>query len=355
MDVPHCIDIFRAISLSCSSCVEFFANNIQKWDAYFSTNCENILHFIISYSKNLSIILSIILNAILNTNFDIKKHIDDKDFLDRTPLILISRNINHDTDCCLSIEILLKNGASPNIDTHIDRNNPLFLASAYKCARCIKTLVLNGALVNIENYYRETPLKLAIISNCLESVKILVENGASVDGTLLNAVSKKNLEIIKCLVKNGAKSLDLNDVIHFIVGKGCPQIAQYLIENAEKIGVNLENKTYNHNETILHVICKNKDDYMLDCLPVDVIYKNINKKDLNGRTPLFLAVKFSNKKSPTLNFTKKILELGALTEIKDAYGKKAINYIERDTNYLTLEEYIEIKILLRDWQELPPF
>jgi ankyrin repeat protein len=106
-----------------------------------------------------------------------------------------------------------KDGMEMNINAKNEAGEtPLHLASEYNMdPDIVKTLLKEGAIVNIEDLSKSTPLHYAAINDKLDHVKVLIENEADVNVCNLNGFTplhhaswKNNVKILEILFRNGA-------------------------------------------------------------------------------------------------------------------------------------------------------
>lgn len=312
-----CSNLGVAIERDCLSCVKYYIPKVLNWHDYFPNRKENILHKSVSSVSILKLLLP-----------KTKKYIDSKNDFGQTPLNTICRSFRNGAKCCPSDKLLIENGAS----------------------------------VDIKDDQNRSPLHRAVIGNCLNCVKFILDlSKMSINDMddfsrypLYDAVENKNSEMIKLLVEHGAKSFQndytRNVLFASIIFELDDDIIKHLIDNADIININLND---GEDENILHLVACYKKEYILETLPKDVIFENINKKNEDGQTPLFLAVVGPIR--TTLSLTKKFLELGALIDIRDKKSRTALEHLDNIYGDHNIDEILQIKELLRNWQDLPSF
>ena len=152
-------------------------------------------------------------------------------------------------------QLLLENGANPNLTTHGDQTALIMAASEQSFELC-KLLVDHGASVDHAASNGLTPLLCAIRSDSedsYEKVQLFVENGASVNQRikhgntpLIEAAEAKNTKTVRYLLQQGANVHRHdefgNTALHRAVeGTPCPsELLELLLDYGADI--NVENK-----------------------------------------------------------------------------------------------------------------
>ena len=219
--------------------------------------------------------------------------------------------------------------------------------------------------INYQNSFGNTPLYhfLETGTCSLKTVELLISSGADVnivnkqEMNSLSFAATLNLEIFKCLLNCGAKSIPSKSGFNVLLSCArCSsdiKLFKYILENCLTLNVDPVNDVcYGNN--ILHYICKS--DNMLKkilSLSSDTICKNINQKDEKGLTPLmrfleyYNASTYSDDNSDTIidtKFLKTLLSLGADPLIENK-GKSCIDQTE----------ILIYKKIMIEFQDLPPF
>ncbi len=109
-------------------------------------------------------------------------------------------------------EILLLNGANPNITSHKDEVFPLQRAASNGHFKLVELLLDNGANVNAyDGLYRTSALMYASLNGHVDVVELLIRKGAFIDArgsrgetALFIAVSAEKEHVVEVLLKNGA-------------------------------------------------------------------------------------------------------------------------------------------------------
>ena len=122
----------------------------------------------------------------------------------------------------------------------------------------VKSLVEQGADVNVKDYRNKTALHHAVEAKSLEIVKYLVEHGADVN----------------CKTKRGATAL------HFAVGTGLLEMVKYLVENGAKVTT----KQSCGATTVLYWACKEGNESIVDYLLQHGAKEDVQVCDSFGRS-----------------------------------------------------------------------
>jgi len=120
------------------------------------------------------------------------------------------------------VELLLKNGAAPNIRGR-QGTTPLLLASKYGHGPVVKTLLENGGEIGACRADKQTPLMAAAGQGHTEIVRTLLEAGSAVNSetdelltALFFAAQNGHTEVVRLLCDNGA------DIGRFPHSSACP-------------------------------------------------------------------------------------------------------------------------------------
>lgn len=179
-------------------------------------------------------------------------------------------------------------------------------------------------------------LSLAVDKNDFSVVKNLLQQGADINSfsegmpILLNAIRKGNLECVKLLVEHGADIHVCDDfgsaALHYAAMNGSLEISDYFIEkgldvnagnmflwtplhcaamegHAGEIKLLLERGADVHaidatDSSALHMAANHLDESYPDCVECLLDYKcDVNLRDGDGDTPLYLAVKTEDRDS----------------------------------------------------------
>ncbi|XP_043472533.1 putative ankyrin repeat protein RF_0381 [Leptopilina heterotoma] len=122
---------------------------------------------------------------------------------------------------------------------------PLHYAALYNHSEFAKTLLDNGASIEVKDKEGKTPLYVALAKGNVQMSEILFKHGAVLTdndliymGPLRNAVRRGNFEMVKLLMANGCRTVDIptfdGSALKFAVSCGHLNILQYLIKNGEK-------------------------------------------------------------------------------------------------------------------------
>ncbi len=126
----------------------------------------------------------------------------------------ITRRVNNLPDLIIKdLEILIAAGA--NLDfTDTNENTPLLVAikDEYREISIISCLLKNGAKTDISNKQGQTPLGIAVEKGRLDIVKLLVENGANVNFSKNPNPAPFNIAVTNCHSDIVEYFLDLKDI-----------------------------------------------------------------------------------------------------------------------------------------------
>ncbi|MGH8306687.1 MAG: ankyrin repeat domain-containing protein [Gammaproteobacteria bacterium] len=145
-----------------------------------------------------------VVNVLVNVGADVNA---------RTYILPISFSLVGSSDCDPKVlDILFKHGLIPNDTEPVDGSSTLdaaiFLGGNIAC---IDALIAHNAMVNFTNRSGETPLLDAVYRKDSDIVSLLLENGARPNISndigitpLMAAAAMKSTDIVKSLMKNGA-------------------------------------------------------------------------------------------------------------------------------------------------------
>jgi len=266
--------------------LKFCIEHNEKYINLLNVNNETILNIIF---RNFSLF-----------NWILKKYkhinINNVTYNDET---IITQNIkeskNIKDEYYNNLKLLLKH--KPNFN--IPKNNPpLIYAIELKKDYIVKLLLKNNNInVNVMNSNFITPIITAFFNNNYDIINLLINNGADIN---YQGAEGDSNPLVLAILRNDDK------MINFLINKG--------------FDINQHNRFL---ETPLHIALASKKKLSLDTLSKMIYYGNINKQDINGKTPLHFLFKNYNWK----NF-RHILENKKINIFKkDKYGKSPINYI----------------------------
>ena len=208
-----------------------------------------------------------------------------------------------------------------NAVTMFEKETSLHLAVRNGHENIMSLLLNNGAQVNVKNCVNNTPLMLSMVSIGQWQTKkntiptALIKNGANpnVRSTVrchylkshlevtpvIIAILNGNLELVKCLIANGADVNMTDNVgdtpLSIALNHGEHKIASYLLANCKNINVNIINS---EGESCLHAAlkCFKKVNFQDTA---DLVKKLINSgaeilPDFNGKTVIERALDFEN-------------------------------------------------------------
>lgn len=174
----------------------------------------------------------------------------------------------------------------------------------YDEKKLLKYIKKQPSTINqIDNVVHCSPMHLCVVNNNINHLNLLIQNGGDVnliDGKgktlLIKAIECANEQIMQFLIKNRAEvnkpdTKYKNSPLHWACLTGYYKGISTLL-NCTHINVNQANEK---EETALHLIAKsNKNLYVFinDCLDNNGV--DLDKQDLKGRTPLFIACLYGN-------------------------------------------------------------
>ena len=199
------------------------------------------------------------------------------------------------------IRSLIAQGAEVNVKGN-DGNTPLHVAAWKDASAMVKVLLENGADVNAKGKSGETPLHVAAEEDASATAAVLLENGAEVnakdnDGkTPLRVAAWKNASATAAvLLENGAEVNAQNNEgwtpLHVVAFEDTSAVVKVLLDNGADA-----NTRDNEGRTLLHWAARADASAM-----VKVLLDNgadANTRDNEGRTPLHWAAYVSSDYPP---------------------------------------------------------
>ncbi|KAL8723155.1 MAG: hypothetical protein Q9225_000496 [Loekoesia sp. 1 TL-2023] len=154
-----------------------------------------------------------------------------------------------------ALDILLRHGANPFVETGDDQASPIHLAARADSASCVQRLLqarYQGKAVEINGWDQRgrTPLRIAAGNNCVACTVLLIQMGAEIDNpdrqnetALLSAVYESAHETIPMLIKAGANTRATtrsgNTILHFAANESDLRTLT-LLTRARMYGVDIE-------------------------------------------------------------------------------------------------------------------
>jgi len=219
-----------------------------------------------------------LLKALIKQGHDIDGH-DDPVF--RTALHRATIN-NHKE----AVELLLVEGANVNARDSFG-SSALHYAAQNGHKEVAELLISKGADVNVRNTVGDTHMDIAVRRNRRAIVQLLIAKG--VDVSLPVAVRFEALAKVKSLIEDGA-DVDIRDesgepVLHCAIERGRGDILKVLADKGANV-----NATDRYGRTPLHVVALEHPDMTLEMVEL-LIAKgaNLNARDGDNRTPLWYA------------------------------------------------------------------
>jgi ankyrin repeat protein len=212
------------------------------------------------------------------------------------------------------MEVLVEFGAS--VDSHdCISATPLFYSCAHNCADTTTFLLHHGANVNHKDVYHNFPLLISLKNRFFAITEILMLFHANAQlrhgtrGSCLHYVTEQgNMDAVKYLLEQcGLSPFRLNDEEENLLFAALrhSRIVKYLIErfsskklvmqrNARKRNVFHECCYHGYFDSLLTILatCLTNNEEMTDALLSEIL----NEPDINGRTPLMIAVNQSRLK-----------------------------------------------------------
>jgi ankyrin repeat protein len=222
---------------------------------------------------------------------------------------------------------------------------PLMVAAHYNMIKCIEILGAHGADPNLKDTYNTTALNYTSDIPTMEAlIKVGAEMKFASTYMVANAISKRNVELLKFIAKQGVdvknyNNEDGNTLSLIIEDFNCTfnhkslEVLNYLIE----LGVDPNGQDSNNQGKTPLIVAANCGWRKVDMsLAIEVLVKagaNISATDIKGEGVLSKAVR-----SPGM--IKTFLKLGADVEQKDNRG--ATVYCHAGTDPWAPDETIEI-------------
>ncbi|EDS31483.1 ankyrin repeat domain-containing protein 44 [Culex quinquefasciatus] len=189
-------------------------------------------------------------------------------------------------------------GLLDKIDTSLLKDDTLLLRAArLGCDKPMKILIDAGLNVNCKDQLGQTPLHIAVRNDHPEVVKYLIDGGADVDCQDVNGRTPlhfcRQAEIFRQLISADAKvnlkDNDGNSVLHFAAQNKCTELVEHFV-NEYPNDINCKNK---FDKTALHIAVEYNHEVIVELLVNS--NADINAVDIKGKSPIFSALKFTNK------------------------------------------------------------
>jgi len=250
-----------------------------------------------------------------------------------TPLMVaIIGNPNHD-----ALRTLIENGADVNVADHWGFTPFMRAVRFNRSPDVLRLLIEKGANVNAAAHNGWTPLMIAVSYNQnLDVLRLLLDNGANVNAAnnagrtpLMQAINRPNLNAVRILIENGADAnvADNNGstpLLHAISNHSNLDGLRFLLENGADVnGVDGNGRTplmfaamvprlsSENRRAILRILIENGAE--------------VSAVDVNGRTALMHALSVFRMHS-NFNSLRVLIESGTDVGIKDEEGRSAIDY-----------------------------
>ncbi|ORX61211.1 ankyrin [Piromyces finnis] len=248
-------------------------------------------------------------------------NVNEMDNSSNLPLITAIKNKNIDI-----IKILIDYGVNTN-ESDKYGITPLIYSIKDANINIIKLLIKSGIDVEKKDASGETPLIYAIKGGNINVVKCLIKGGTNLNKEdllgnkpLVVAYKYNNTDIIKCLIENGANDSTNNKSINmseFNVSENIFSLFEsnpLILKDTNKY----ENKNHLSVLSLINAIKREDIEKIKNLIDSGV---DINRRNLDGCTPLFYAVKTGN-----LEITKYIIECGAYLNLMDRYGYTPLSH-----------------------------
>ena len=288
-------------------------------------------------------------------------------------------------------ELLLANGANPNISDNKGWT-PLLNATQHNNPELVKLLLKYCAkeTIDTQNGYDFNALNIAVSDGYYEIAEVLLKNGANPNmlyknnwTLLLTATNKNNLELVKLLLKYGAKKTidtkndyDFNP-LNLAIADEHYDIAETLLKNGANPNILYKNNwtlllsaTNKNNIELVKLLLKygagktinENNNKLINALKIALSKEhheiaktllengaNPNIKDNNGWTPLMSAIKNGDVKIVEL-----LLHYNANIYCRNNLGKSSLDFAERlaKTEAATKENHEILKLVQKKHKEL---
>ena len=219
----------------------------------------------------------------------------------------------------------------------------------YDEKKLFKYIKKQPATINqIDNVSHASPMHLCVVNGNIHYLSILIDHGGDVnlaDGQgktlLIKAIECTNEQIIQFLINRQAEvnkpdTKHRNTPLHWACltanTNGYFKVISILL-NCTHVNVNLANSK---EETILHLIAKSSKNlyvFINDCLDNNGI--NLDKQDVKGRTPLFIACLYGNYRCVEL-----LLNSNANPNVNNLIGESALQ-IARSKGFVDIVDLFE--------------
>ena len=327
--------------------------------SHYCINDTKMFDLLLSYNLNKNIFddyhCTALHIACQNNNYKIipklitEKNINMKNINGDTPLLVAI--LENSYEC---IKALLSNGT--NIDTNVIDSCGYFslkmiliiFNNSPELIELINLLINNGVDKNLHDSDQSTALHKACQLNTYEVIpKLITEENINMkdkngNTPLMIAIQEKNYESIKALLSNeisiDTNVIDSNDnssliniLNNFHDFKGLSELIDSVIKNgADRDFVN-KNKS-----TALHSACQYNT---YEAIPKLITENNINLKDINGDTPLMIAIQEKNYESIKALLSN---EISIDTNVIDSNGNSSlINILNNSQGFKGLSELID--------------
>jgi ankyrin repeat protein len=244
-----------------------------------------------------------------------------------TPLVSAIYNNN-----IMITKMLLQAGAKVNFRNYRGKT-PLMTAIAMKSPELVDILIKARAAIQLERY-EETALHEVARFGQIEAGEKLLKLGADLEAQdyseqatpLMYAVEVKRPEMVKFLVSKGANvnavSYSGRSVLMQAINAGNVEVVKCLLDNGAKVGFAELYRAANSDPGVLKAV--------LDKIGVKV-KAFVSMKDREGQTLLMMGVFYDRAFRSTKN-VEMLLAVGVDPTVKDIYGKGALDYAKEENN-----------------------